>query len=559
MAGYGFDRNEVQVTKTTLIDKDGFIFETDKPYSEDPSDYDVIFIDYDGTVPYTYMADEFLAMKKFPPDPQHEGLISQGWNWDFDEAQAYVRKYGALVIGETYSPADGATQITIELTSRLHVPICFSQSVDEGVEIDWGDKSRHVFVEGTGVVNASHDYAQPGEYVLRLKAKDGCELGLGDPENNKIFFYGYYGENVNAQSSKLVKKIILSDSIKTFWQYAFSTAINLEVLIFSNSLESITHRNDAPSTGFSAGKIKNIILPKNLRFVTGLGDTEAKFEFISFSNSIEELQGIFLYSTSNIKIITLPEKITSISGDTQWSMLDFSTGNKLETMIIPDNVTSIVPGLLGGTTGARTLKRLYLSNGIETIGDKCFTFLFLLEELHLPEQLISVGDGSFTQMYNLTQLTLPETLESIGTGSFYNLGLVKELVLPDNCTSIGRTSFFTVTRLTNLKLPENIETLPYIFNAVVSLEKVVIPASVTSIDSIFNNALVLHDAVLKPTTPPTLTSGVFGRFAPTDLRIWVPYSSDHSILNAYKAVTGWSARADYIFELNEDGTIPDDI
>lgn len=555
MAKYGFDRNEVQITKTTLIDKDGFIFETDKPYSEDPSDYDVILIDYDGTVPYTYMAEDFLAMKKFPPDPQHEGLISRGWNWDFDEAQAYVRKYGALVIGETYSPADGATQITINLTSRLHVPVCFSQSINEGVEIDWGDKSRHEYVEGTGVVNTSHDYAQPGEYVLRLKAKDSCELGLGDPENNKVFFDGYYTERANGIASTLVKKIILSDSIKTFWQYAFSTAINLEVLVFSNSLESITNYNNSLIAGFSAGKIKNIIFPKNLKFVTGMGDSDARFEFVSFSNSIEELQGVFMSNIGNIKILTLPEKITSISGNTEYSMIDFSTGNKLETMIIPDNVTSIAPGLLGGTSGARTLKRLYLSNGIETIGDKCFTFLYSLEELHLPEQLISVGDGSFTQMYNLTQLVLPETLESVGTGSFYNLGLIKELVLPDNCTSIGRTSFFSATRLTNLKLPERIEALPYIFNAVISLEKAVIPALVTSIDSTFNNALTLHDVVLKPATPPTLAGNIFGRFAPEKLRIWVPYSSDHSILNAYKAATGWSARADYIFELNEDGTI----
>ena len=555
MAGYGFDRNEVQITKTTLIDKDGFIFETDKPYSTDPSDYDVIFIDYDGTVPYTYMSDEFLAMKKFPPDPQHEGLISRGWNWDFEEAQNYVRKYGALVIGETYSPADGATQITINLTSRLHVPICFSQSIDRGVEIDWGDKSRHEYISGTGVIQASHDYTKAGEYVLRLKAKDGCELGFGDPENNKVFFEGYYGELTEQERATgavtinaIITKLILSDNVKTFYQRAFFEPLNLHSLSLSNSIESIT--NDSISTGMSPEKIKTVIFPKNVTYIAGFGGTNSA-EYVSFSNSIENLPDCFMPTTYNIKVLTLPERITAINADSYFT--SFGQCPNVKTIIIPDNVVSIPNNLFAES---RNLEYLYISNGLETIGDTCFTRLYSLKKLHLPENLKSIGTESFSFSYTLTELKLPETLESIGRLTFNRIDNIEELLIPDKCTDMGSNVFGNGSNVKNIKLSRFAQSLSN-FNGYISLEKVIIPSSVTTISGFLTNALMLHDAIFEPITPPTI-NGIF-RYAPKDLRIWVPYSADHSVLNAYQAVSALSSRADNIYELNEDGSIPDDV
>lgn len=42
----------------------------------------------------------------------------------------------------------------------------------------------------------------------------------------------------------------------------------------------------------------------------------------------------------------------------------------------------------------------------------------------------------------------------------------------------------------------------------------------------------------------------------TSLKIYVPYSEDHSVLNAYKTADIWSNNAEQIFELNPDGTVP---
>jgi len=72
---------------------------------------------------------------------------------------------------------------------------------------------------------------------------------------------------------------------------------------------------------------------------------------------------------------------------------------------------------------------------------------------------------------------------------------------------------------------------------------------VTSIGSYaFSSCYGISEYHLLATTPPTLANkNAFNSIA-DDCKIYVPYSEDHSILNAYKNATNWSTYADYIFE-----------
>ena len=77
---------------------------------------------------------------------------------------------------------------------------------------------------------------------------------------------------------------------------------------------------------------------------------------------------------------------------------------------------------------------------------------------------------------------------------------------------------------------------------------VVIPSSCKKIENLFsrnNGFSVLKKLVIKTTTPPTLSG--LGYF-PSGCIIVVPWSSDHSVLNAYKAASGWSDYASIIYE-----------
>jgi hypothetical protein len=64
-----------------------------------PKEKNINFVDYDGTLLYSYTNQEFLALDALPENPAHEGLIAQGWNWNLADAKAYARKYPKMWIG----------------------------------------------------------------------------------------------------------------------------------------------------------------------------------------------------------------------------------------------------------------------------------------------------------------------------------------------------------------------------------------------------------------------------------------------------------------------------
>ena len=81
------------------------------------------------------------------------------------------------------------------------------------------------------------------------------------------------------------------------------------------------------------------------------------------------------------------------------------------------------------------------------------------------------------------------------------------------------------------------------------------PDTITSVlrSSLYANSTV-RSLVIRAINPPTLDNVLYAVSA--DLKIFVPYSADHSILTAYQSASNWSANASQFYELNPDGTIP---
>ena len=84
-----------------------------------------------------------------------------------------------------------------------------------------------------------------------------------------------------------------------------------------------------------------------------------------------------------------------------------------------------------------------------------------------------------------------------------------------------------------------------------SLRSITIPAGVIDIEGeAFWGCTTLSAVFCLPQIPPTLGTDVFT--GAHECFIYIPYSSDHSILEAYKTATNWAAYADRILELPED-------
>lgn len=78
-----------------------------------------------------------------------------------------------------------------------------------------------------------------------------------------------------------------------------------------------------------------------------------------------------------------------------------------------------------------------------------------------------------------------------------------------------------------------------------SLRKVVIPSSIVTINNQAFQGCYNVEFHMEATTPPTLSNSNAFTYNTT---FYVPYSADHSILDAYKTATNWSTFAENIFE-----------
>lgn len=423
----------VTVGDATLAEYAGKIAEINGGQEEENYDDDVIFIDYDGKVLYRYTAQEFLALEEMPANPSHEGLIAQGWNWELQDAQDYVRDYGKHIIGQVYTTDDGKTRlyVTFKDSNNLSPTLQFSQNTSNGVTINWGDGNEET-ISGTGAMSIMHSYSSVGDYVITIGVTAG-RVSFTEP----IF------DNLNSDRrvyAGTLRKVHIGN-VYQIGNYVFSYCINLRYITIPNGVRS------GQNNCYQASGLACFIWPKDI-----------------IDMGYQEFRGC-----DNLKIV-------SISNNTSSSTYFNGTfyGSALKRCCVPTQL------IIQGTF------------------DSCTT----LESVVIPD-ITDIKDNGFFSCLNIKELTLPESLTTIGNSVFRFSGLYS-IIIPKNVTSIGTFNFYQC-----------------------------------------DNFKELH---MKSTTPPTITSGSIGSISSNNGKIYVPYSADHSILNAYQTATNWSAYASYMEE-----------
>lgn len=157
---------------------------------------------------------------------------------------------------------------------------------------------------------------------------------------------------------------------------------------------------------------------------------------------------------------------------------------------------------------------------------------------------------------------------SRGGDNYINRSRIKRIIIGNSvseitsnvfngCYGLSEVDFLSSTSLSSyseyvfqycyimqkITLPSTLRYIPkYGFAACFSLFKLTIPSRVNTIgEYAFSNCYGMAEYHLEPTTPPALAnSNAFTNIA-SDCIIYVPYSADHSILNAYKTAANWSA------------------
>lgn len=437
---------------------------------------DVNFYDYDGTIVHSYTKKEFLQLEELPGDPQHEGLTAQGWNWTLAGAKAYVEKYGACEIGQSYVTDDGKTRIYVEIaeTERLSLSLRFTQTLAGGVTVDWGDGSTEVTPNATGNVAMNHTYAQGGEYLVTLNVAAGCTVMLGQ----------------STQAMSADGMLSHQQSFVTSQYFGGrSPVLALEI-----------------GNGVAALGTQSLLCLHRMAYVT-IPTTVATLHY-----------GVFM-ACNQTKAIHIPHGVTKING------FAFRGCYSAMTITLPEGLTDLGPLSFYGCTH---LKRAAIPEGVTAIGQNAFSCCYLMERCIVPDSVKSLGACCFAKDCNLRTTHIPEGVTAIPDFCYSGCHVLTGVEIPEGVTTIGKNAFSSCFGIRSLTLP-------------------------TTVTKIKEFAFVFCDGNeeihVLATTPPELVSATAFSATGPSFKIYVPWSEDHSVFEAYQAATNWCGK---ITELTEE-------
>lgn len=259
-------------------------------------------------------------------------------------AQNFATEISAIESGGTTTPdmpviGDGKTYLYIKIAAegRMTVPLYFSQTVESGVTIDWGDGSATQRLGGTGNKNTTHTYAEIGEYTISLNPTSECTLGLG--HNSASYCVMGNINNTGRVYCNMLKAVEIGRNVKSTGNNAFKYCSSLSNIVITDGVTSI-----GICAFQSCDSLSSISIPGS---VTSIGNSA----FIS------------CYSLSNIIV---PESVTSIGNSAFHScygmaFYDFSQCTSVPTLggtsvftSIPSDCKIVVPDSLYDTWVAAT-------------------------------------------------------------------------------------------------------------------------------------------------------------------------------------------------------------
>ena len=283
----------------------------------------VNFIDYDGTIRYSYTLDEVAALTALPALPVHDGLVCQGWNWTLADIKVLGRE---VTVGAVYITDDGKTRIYIHIEEGRTSPMlgCCPNGT---VTVDWGDGTTPDMLTGTSTSTVkwtpTHNYAAPGDYVIKLTVS-GTMGFYGSGSLNQyaaLLRYSSTSDSRNRVYQNAIRKVEIGNGVTSIRGYTFYGCSSLSSITIPDGVISIGN-----STFYDNRSLSSITIPNG---VTSIG-------FSVFSNC------------SSLSSITIPNGVTSIG------TYVFSNCSSLSSTTIPNGMTSIGDGAFYGCSGIKS-------------------------------------------------------------------------------------------------------------------------------------------------------------------------------------------------------------
>ena len=167
------------------------------------------------------------------------------------------------------------------------------------------------------------------------------------------------------------------------------------------------------------------------------------------------------------------------------------------------------------------LKKVRVSNNVESIKNGAFDDCGALESIEIPNGVINIEYGAFYDCKSLKNIELPNSLTSIGVSAFGNCKSLESIEIPNGVTSIRKYAFSECSSLKSIELPNSLANIELsAFSECSSLKSIKIPNSVTSIASFtFNGCKALKSVEIPSSVTRIGDYAFYGCYSLKDIKI----------------------------------------
>lgn len=353
---------------------------------------DVRFIDYDGTIVASMSLSEAKALDDFPTHPEHEHLISDGWNTTLSEIQA-MPDDAKMDIGATYKSENGSTFFRVFKKAGEEITIYFDQSVSDGVEVDWGDGSTPERFSGTSKVAATHTYTNQFFDWITFTPDEGCNFGNPGSVGTGSTFSWFNDADDGNLRDVIYGRVSLKASL-------YRCAM-IETIVYTSdiSLSTSYYRNEI-SNNYA---LKALVFPR-VAYIAGGSFSAYGLRRVSFPGNATNVVSL---NSSKVERICVPIGVTDINSVARGTQA-------LTEIYFSDNVVSFGSSSSGGAfNNCCSLRKIKIPPLVTSFPTNCFTSCASLSEIELNSGTASIP-GDFIRGTSIREITIPSSVTSIG-------------------------------------------------------------------------------------------------------------------------------------------------
>lgn len=407
---------------------------------EEPAD--VEFIDYDGTVLYSYAFEEALALTELPAYSDRPGygtgytMVNEGWNHTLADIKRNAQAGIKMTVGCTYTTSDGATRIHVHIEGTTaedrEFGFTVAQTARNKISITWGDPNdTSDDVPSVGSLQHTmryHTYSTTGDFTITI-----APLTAGDKALRMQ-------KSICDYNIKYCRKVMCLE-MGYVDQFYGSTARG-GPLAYCDNIEYLSIPTTVTESEF--GSTAACMNMKSLKALV--------FPKLSISYPIK---AFFFKNCTSLEKVSISASASTIGTDMTSSEKGSSFINciSLPYLSVPDNVTDV-----GKNTfeGCKNLRTVYWSGAIGLHG-YAFNRCMSLEEIKICQDGSGnygvVGGYDFSGCTSLKRMFGPTTIAAGDTMCFQNciaLESVPELsVVSSNmfsgCISLRRVKVTTTS------------------------------------------------------------------------------------------------------------------